>query len=186
MNSILRLGGAMLCAVSVAACATVTRGTKQAYVIETDPPGAQVALSTGQSCVTPCALRLPRKRGFTVDITRQGYEPIQATVTSGVSTGGAAGMAGNVILGGLIGAVVDGASGAMRDLRPNPLQVAMVPAGGAPAAATAAEPTVLSWDGSAPPEAEAAPAEPAPGEAPAADAAEAAPTADAGGAPERR
>ncbi len=180
----------MICAVSVAACATVTRGTKQAYVIETDPPGAQVALSTGQTCVTPCALRLPRKRGFTVEITREGYEPVQATVSSGVSTGGAAGMAGNVILGGLIGAVVDGASGAMRDLRPNPLQVAMVPAGSAPAAVAAEEPTVLSWDAGTPAPAEAAAVEPAPVEAPAeAPAAEtpaaAAPSAAAAGTPER-
>jgi hypothetical protein len=32
-------------------------------------------------------------------------------------------MAGNVIFGGVIGAVVDGSSGAMNDLTPNPLVV---------------------------------------------------------------
>ena len=36
-------------------------------------------------------------------------------------------MAGNVILGGLIGAAVDVGSGAMNDLRPNPVKVALVP-----------------------------------------------------------
>jgi len=39
---------------------------------------------------------------------------------------GAAGMAGNVILGGLIGAAVDAGSGAMKDLKPNPVKVTMV------------------------------------------------------------
>ena len=139
MNRSIRLGGALLCAASLAACATVTRGTRQAYVIETDPPGAQVELSTGQSCVTPCALRLKRRPGFTARITREGYEPVEATVASGISGGGAAGMAGNVVLGGLIGAVVDGASGAMNELRPNPLSVRMVPLGGQ-ASAAATEP----------------------------------------------
>ena len=130
MNRTYRLCGVLLCAASLSACATVTRGTRQAYVIETDPPGAQVELSTGQTCVTPCALRLPRRPGFTATITREGYETVEATVASGISGGGAAGMAGNVILGGLIGAVVDGSSGAMNDLSPNPLRVSMVRIGG--------------------------------------------------------
>jgi hypothetical protein len=118
-------------------------------------------------------------------------------VTSGVSNGGAAGMAGNVILGGLIGAVVDGASGAMNDLRPNPLQVAMVPQGGsAPAPAAAEAPTVLSWDGQTSDSPAEPAAEPVPVESPAAEAptagapaaetpAAAAPSADAAAAPER-
>lgn len=32
-------------------------------------------------------------------------------------------MAGNVVVGGLIGAAVDAGSGAMKDLKPNPIQV---------------------------------------------------------------
>ena len=113
------------------ACATITRGTDQTYVIETDPPGAIAALSTGISCTTPCSLRLKRRHNFTVDITRAGYEPVKATVTSGVSGGGGAAMAGNVILGGIIGAVVDGTNGSMNELRPNPLKVNMVKLGSA-------------------------------------------------------
>ena len=36
-------------------------------------------------------------------------------------------MAGNVLLGGLIGAAVDPSSGAMNDLLPNPVEVRLVP-----------------------------------------------------------
>ena len=115
------------------ACATITRGTDQTYVIETNPPGANAALSTGISCTTPCSLRLKRRYNFTVDITRKGYEPVKATVTSGVSGGGGAAMAGNVILGGIIGAVVDGTNGSMNELRPNPLRVDLVRLGSSPA-----------------------------------------------------
>lgn len=153
MNRTMRLCGVLLCAASLSACATVTRGTRQAYVIETDPPGANVSLSTGQTCVTPCALRLPRKHGFTAHITRDGYEPVEATVVSGISGGGGAAMAGNVILGGLIGAAIDGSNGSMNDLRPNPLRVSMVPLAAAAAAVTEPE--------AGPAEAAEAPAEPA-------------------------
>ena len=41
-----------------------------------------------------------------------------ATVASGVSAGGGAAMAGNVILGGIIGGIVDGTNGSMNDLGP--------------------------------------------------------------------
>ena len=112
---------------SLGACATITRGTSQSFVIQSEPPGATARLSNGQICDTPCSLKMKRKDGFTVDITKDGYEPVHATVSSGISGGGAAGMAGNVILGGLIGAVVDGTSGAMNDLSPNPLSVRMIP-----------------------------------------------------------
>ena len=38
-------------------------------------------------------------------------------------------MAGNVLVGGLIGAAIDAGSGAMNDLRPNPVRVKLVPLG---------------------------------------------------------
>lgn len=41
-------------------------------------------------------------------------------------------MAGNVILGGLIGAGVDAATGATKDLKPNPIEVKLVPINGGP------------------------------------------------------
>jgi PEGA domain-containing protein len=172
MNRIYRLAGVLACAASLSACATVTRGTRQNYVIETDPPGAQIALSTGQTCTSPCTLRLKRKAGFTVTATREGYEPATANVVSRLRGGGGAALAGNLLIGGLIGGGIDAATGATNDLRPNPLRIAMVPIGGT-VAATAAE------GSTAPAEAPAAEAPPA--DAPAA---EAAPEAEAAPAPE--
>lgn len=139
MNNILRLCGVLLCAASLSACATVTRGTRQNYVIETDPPGAQIALSTGQTCTSPCTLRLKRKHEFTVTATMDGYEPAEARVDSVVRAGGVAGMAGNVIAGGVVGMIVDGSNGSMNDLTPNPLRIAMTPVGGVAPAVTSDE-----------------------------------------------
>ena len=100
-------------------CATVTRGTTQSVAIETTPQGAMIRSSTGPSCKAPCALDLKRSSDHTITATKAGYEPSSAVVTHQVSGGGAAGMAGNLVLGGIIGAAVDAGSGAMYDLTPN-------------------------------------------------------------------
>lgn len=109
------------------ACATITRGSSQDFTVESTPPGARVSTSNGFQCEsTPCTFRMPRKNGFRVTVSREGYASQEIQVTSGISGGGAAGMAGNVIFGGVVGAVVDGTSGAMKDLSPNPLVVVLL------------------------------------------------------------
>lgn len=124
--------GVFLALALLSGCATITRGTSESFVIETDPPGAAATLTNGMSCTTPCSLKVKRRGDFVVTLEREGYEPVTATVTSSVDGGGAAGMAGNVILGGLIGAGVDAGSGAMHSHKPNPLTVTMVKVGEAP------------------------------------------------------
>lgn len=118
---------AIVCAVgSTAACATVTRGVHESWSVETAPSGAQVKTSNGFACdQTPCTFRMERKTEFEVTISKEGYKTWTGHVTHSVSAGGGAGMAGNVILGGIIGAGVDATSGAMMDLKPNPLKVTL-------------------------------------------------------------
>ena len=114
-------------AITLPACATITRGSNQDFTVESTPSGARVSTSNGFQCdSTPCTFRMPRKNGFRVTVSRDGYASQEVEVTSGVSGGGAAGMAGNVVFGGVIGAVVDGTSGAMKDLSPNPLVVVLL------------------------------------------------------------
>jgi hypothetical protein len=156
-------------AVAVSGCATITRGTNQDFTVESTPSGAAVSTSNGFECpATPCTFRMPRKDGFTVDLTLNGYLPARETVTSNMSSGGAAGMAGNVLVGGLIGVGVDATSGALNDLSPNPLQVTLVPVPvEAPAAeAVAAAPAEAATATLTVAPAEAAAAEPAPAVAP--------------------
>ena len=59
-------------------------------------------------------------------LEKEGYETVRSTVVSSIDTGGGAAMAGNVILGGVIGAGVDAGSGAMNSHKPNPLVVELV------------------------------------------------------------
>jgi hypothetical protein len=130
----MRLCGVVIATLLLPACATVTRGTKQNFVIESTPAKAEVALSTGQKCTTPCKLKLKRKDGFTATFTKAGYQPVNAEVKSKLATGGAAAGAGNVLMGGVIGAVVDGSNGSLNDLKPNPLKVELVAEGVQPTA----------------------------------------------------
>ncbi|MDH4071559.1 MAG: PEGA domain-containing protein [Gammaproteobacteria bacterium] len=110
-------------------CASITRGTKEAFVIETTPPGATATLSDGMTCQTPCSVKVKRRGDFVVTLEKAGYETIESTVTSSVDGAGAAGMAGNVLVGGIIGAGIDAGTGAMHSHKPNPLSVTLVPAG---------------------------------------------------------
>lgn len=143
MNIVLRgVSAAALCLglSGLGACATITRGTTQEVVVESTPPGAAVRTTTGFTCeATPCTFKMPRKEGFDVTVSKDGYKPATVTVESKMSGGGAAGMAGNVIAGGIIGMGVDATSGAMMDLVPNPVAVTLEPAGSAPAAAATTE-----------------------------------------------
>ena len=108
-------------------CASVTRGTKDTLVVESDPAGATVRLSTGGIGTTPTSFQLPRKKDLDVFIEKEGYEPLTVHVSSQISGTGAVGMAGNVLVGGVIGVGVDAWTGATKDLRPNPIKVVMVP-----------------------------------------------------------
>lgn len=117
-------------------CATITRGTKEVLVVESEPVGAKVTTTIGLTGTTPATFKVSRKGGFVVTIEKEGYEAVQVQVSSQVAGAGAAGMAGNVLLGGLIGAAVDAGTGAMKELKPNPIKVTLVSVGTAKAEAT--------------------------------------------------
>lgn len=123
-------------------CATILRGTKQDFTVETTPAGAQANLSTGETCAaTPCTFRRPRKEGFTVTVSMAGYQTSMHEIRHHWSRRGTTtGIVGNAILGGGIGIGFDAASGANQDLTPNPLAVTLTPVPPAPAPVAAAAP----------------------------------------------
>lgn len=128
---IVRFGALAIACASLGACATVTRGTSTNWEVASTPPGARVETSHGHTCAaTPCSIRMPRKSQFVATLTKDGYKPATVSVDNRVSTGGGVAVAGNVLVGGVIGAVVDGSSGAMLDLTPNPATVVLEPADG--------------------------------------------------------
>ncbi|MDI7774381.1 PEGA domain-containing protein [Asticcacaulis sp. EMRT-3] len=126
-----------MAAVSVSAlggCATMTRGTHQDWTVTSDPLGAMVQTNNGFACdTTPCTFKVPRKPGFEVTVSKPGYKTAKFNVVSSVHGGGGAAMAGNVLVGGIIGGIVDANNGSMDDLTPNPLVVKLEKEGGSDA-----------------------------------------------------
>lgn len=124
----MKILGAIAVALTVGACGTVTRGTSADVTFNSAPAGAKVQISTGLVCpATPCTFQISRKQEFIAHFELDGYEPQQIPVKTEVSGGGAAGMAGNLIIGGVVGIVVDASTGATMDHTPNPVYAHMVP-----------------------------------------------------------
>jgi PEGA domain len=119
-------------------CASVTRGTTENISIATTPSGATAdiaGLDTPVTCITPCVVQAKRSADITVSLNKEGYEPQVIPLTKDIPGTGAAGFAGNVLAGGLIGMGVDAYTGAALDHKPNPLVVTLQPLAPPPAAA---------------------------------------------------
>jgi len=110
-------------AASASGCASITQGTRDALLLKTDPAGASAITSNGYSCAeTPCAIEVPKKNGFTVTFEKEGCEPKTVNVITRMSKSGGAAVAGNVLVGGVIGLGVDSVTGAAKELVPNPVE----------------------------------------------------------------
>lgn len=118
-------------------CATVLNGTNVDYTTETRPEGATAKFTNGMECKTPCTLEMKRKTDQRVDLYADGYKPTYVLIQS--KLGG--GSFGNILLGGGIGAVVDGTNGSSNRLYPRPLIVQLAKVG------TTDEAVLLDEDG---------------------------------------
>jgi hypothetical protein len=117
----LYLVAALTSALCMSACATVTRGTSEEMQFTSEPSGARASTSTGFSCTTPCTLIVSRKDEFVVKFEEEGYRPQEIPVKSQIAGAGAAGFAGNIVAGGIVGMVADAATGATLEHVPNPV-----------------------------------------------------------------
>lgn len=133
----MKLLAAAVIALNISACATVTKGSNDTVKIASTPSDAKIVFEDtanklqDQTCMTPCEIELKRKNTYETTVSKKGYSTFVTTLVPKVSTSGGAGMAGNVLFGGIIGAGVDAATGAMKDLSPNNFNV-MLQAEGTP------------------------------------------------------
>jgi hypothetical protein len=126
MHRYFAIPAALAAVTGLTACATVVRGDHTAWEVNTVPPGASVKTTNGFYCdSTPCAIQMPRRSDFSADIVKPGYKTLKVTVTHKVAAGGGAAFVGNALIGGVIGAGVDLATGAALDLTPNPVSVTL-------------------------------------------------------------
>lgn len=155
----LRFAGVVACALALAACASVTRGTTEVIQFDSEPAGAEMRsivdypcggpcpihddrpsagaaysgedvrtpVEPGPACLTPCSVSVPRNKDLIVTFSKAGYELQTVKLGTKVAGTGVAGVAGNALIGGGIGLVVDAGTGAALDHSPNPLKVTLVP-----------------------------------------------------------
>jgi hypothetical protein len=122
-------------AAALGGCASATRGTTEQISIASTPSGAEATitgLEVPTACVTPCVVQAKRNADITVSIAKEGYEPQIIPLTKDVAGSGAAGFAGNLLLGGVVGMGVDAVTGAAMDHHPNPVIVTLQPIAPAP------------------------------------------------------
>ena len=119
-----------LLALNCAGCASATRGWTEQITITSTPSGAEATVTGPEvptTCVTPCVVQVKRNDDVAVSFSKEGYEPQTITLQKEIASGGAAGFAGNILAGGLVGMAVDGVSGAAYDHKPNPVIATLKP-----------------------------------------------------------
>src|SRR5215470_5998701 len=101
---------ALGCSLFVSGCATVVNGTTQKIGVSSTPIGADVLVDNQQHVITPATVSLARDQSHSFVFKKEGYQDDSFVITSGTSGW----VWGNVLLGGIVGGVVDFASGAAR------------------------------------------------------------------------
>jgi hypothetical protein len=117
--------GILGCTFFGSGCATIVSGGggDQKVKVVSDPPGASVVVDGQPVGATPVELTLTRKTTHTVEVAAPGYETARLAVNSQFNPW----VIGNVVFGGVIGIVVDLATGATSKLSPDELTIPLRP-----------------------------------------------------------
>lgn len=95
-------------------CATIVTGTSTDVSLQSDPSEAEIEINGQDRGETPTTLSLDSDRAYTVELSLEGYE--DETIQLEKSTSGW--VAGNILLGGIPGLIVDAATGGLYVLKP--------------------------------------------------------------------
>ena len=105
-------------------CATIMHGgSDQTVGISSTPSGATVIVDNTERGVTPLSIDLKRSEPHTFKFQMEGYKEASATTSKEVSGW----VWGNIVFGGLIGLVVDFASGGVYRIAPENVHAVLQP-----------------------------------------------------------
>lgn len=105
------------------ACATIVSSSDQDIRVISDPEGASVKVDGMPRGRTPLILDLERKRRHDIKIEKEGYEPAIKSTSRGFNWW----FVGNLIIGGLIGIIIDFSTGAVYKVKPDEISAALEP-----------------------------------------------------------
>jgi hypothetical protein len=100
----------------------------QGIKITSTPPGSEVRVDGVPSGATPVTVNLDRSRPHEIALDSPGYEPVHASVRPGVNPW----LFGNILVGGVIGIVVDGVTESWYRLYPGHLDLHLQPTSAPP------------------------------------------------------
>ena len=102
-------------------CATIVSGTTQKVSLSSQPSGADAKADGNITVKTPAIITLDRKLDHTIEFSKEGYKTATVFVRRAFNE-----MAtGNILLGGIIGAGIDAASGSGNKLIPERIDLAL-------------------------------------------------------------
>ncbi|WP_420576265.1 PEGA domain-containing protein [Ekhidna sp.] len=106
----------LITVLSLSSCATIILGSRQPVSIASSPSNAQIYVNGELEGKTPKSINIKKSEAesFNIKIELEGYEPYE-TVLSRKTSGW---IAGNIVFGGLIGLIIDAATGSMYKLSP--------------------------------------------------------------------
>jgi hypothetical protein len=100
-------------------CATVVSGTSQDISINTEPVGADIKVNGMHYGKTPSIVNIKRKGSHSISLSKEGYHTIGRPLSKSLNWW----VTGNILIGGLIGLVVDFASGGAYKLYPENIHI---------------------------------------------------------------
>jgi hypothetical protein len=104
---------------SLSGCASIVSGKRQDVNIRSTPAGADVLIDGSVGGTTPMIANLVRKDRHTIELKKEGYTTVTKATTRGFNWW----YLGNLILGGIIGLIIDPCTGAMFTVKPKDIYV---------------------------------------------------------------
>lgn len=102
-------------------CATIFSGTQQNVKFSSNPSVATVFIDNIEVGKTPFEIKLNRNKEHNIMLKLEGYQTYQTSITKKINGW----FWGNILIGGLIGVIVDTSTGAMYKLTPKEINAEM-------------------------------------------------------------
>ena len=102
-------------------CATIVSGSRQWISFDSEPVSATVFINEVEIGKTPVQKKLKRNQEYQILIKLDGYEPYETILTKKFN----AWYLGNILIGGLVGLIVDASTGAIFKLTPDEINARM-------------------------------------------------------------
>jgi PEGA domain len=119
MNIMKMLITALIATVSLTSCASIVNGPTQKIPVNSYPNGATVNVDGRQLGQTPTVVEVSRKTDHTLSVYKPGYQQRNVHLKRSVSGW----VAGNLLVGGVIGGAADAVTGSMYKINPEAVNV---------------------------------------------------------------